>query len=672
MKRLLKYIFLLTLILLIFNTCFVHAEETNGNLSNETQNIEVDKEDDSNATITQPELEPTVSPNDTNTTIEVNPVNESNETTEVIPDENTTTGDVEGNITLSDDSNSTVTVDENSTDGNIHGGEIYDIQKVKVIISKVGPDGKPVAGATLQILDSERNLYEGMEWVSDGKDHIVFLPDGDYFLHEVSAPLGYEIADDVPIHVEVKVADVTAGVDFVDFPCPDYGGTPMYYVEIAGEKQEVYCINQGWETPDSGSIYDGEILDPVSIRDYTKQTTPVGIDSSKVSEAIMSDGPIDVSDPSLTDEELYNKILNIIYHRNIARSVLGQRGLTYSDEELRYITEVALKNYTNPGIAELQYGVRATAATIAAMDAAGVYYKRYQSGAGLAENENGNYLSYLKYNYRNYVYVPDSALGQDIVRVDYGKGNSFGQMVAGHFNYTTRYLYDENGEVLCYENGTKITVVSHDAKNKQAERDQVARYYELYLFLISDEETHPDDMNLYIYSSDSTPISELSKYDHDGKYQNLLGVTGYYEKVEQQELKVEMQNNYSITKEISVEKVWEDNNNYFNLRPNDVTIELYANGELVSTITLNDVVGWEYTWTGLPVYENNEEIVYTVKEQKVPKYNMEIFEKMENFFVVTNSYFGDNPKTADPIVYYIVIFILSLFGLYKSYKKLYN
>ena len=51
---------------------------------------------------------------------------------------------------------------------------------------------------------------------------------------------------------------------------------------------------------------------------------------------------------------------------------------------------------------------------------------------------------------------------------------------------------------------------------------------------------------------------------------------------------------------------------------------------------------------------------------------MEIFEKMENFFVVTNSYFGDNPKTADPIVYYIVIFILSLFGLYKSYKKLYN
>ena len=660
MKRLLKYIFLLFLAFLILNMYVVHAADISDDLSNVTQEVEDNKKDESNGTSISLNDEPIVSPVDTNVTIDING------NTTIVPAENTTI-----DVVLPD-ANATVSTETNETGDNIHGGEIYDVQKVKVIITKVDPNGKPLSGATLQILDSQGRLVDGCEWVSDGSEHIVFLPDGDYFLHEKSAPLGYEIADDIEFTVKVEIAKINSGVDFVDFPCPDYGGTPMYYVEIAGEKQEVYCINQGWETPDDGSIYDGAIINPTSIRDYTKQTTPVDISSSDVRVAVMSDGPIDVSDQSLGDEELYNKILDIIYHRNIALSVLGERGLTYSTEELRFITEVALKNYTNAGLAERQYGVRATQATLSALDAAGVTYRRYQSNLGYEENETGNYLSYIKYNYRNYVYVPDAALGSDIVKTSYGNGNSFGQMVAGHFNYATRYLVDENGEYVLDGNGKKITVVSHNAKNNPEEREQVARYYELFLYLISDEDPHPDDMHLYVYSSDSTPISDLSANDHDGKYQNLLGVTGYFEKVEQQEMEIEMKNTYSITKDITVEKVWEDNNNFFNLRPNDVTIELYANGELFDSVTLNDVIGWEYTWTGLPVYENNEEIVYTVKEQRVPKYSMEIFENMENFFVVKNSYFGDNPKTADPIVYYVVIFILSLFGLYTSYKKIYN
>ena len=45
---------------------------------------------------------------------------------------------------------------------------------------------------------------------------------------------------------------------------------------------------------------------------------------------------------------------------------------------------------------------------------------------------------------------------------------------------------------------------------------------------------------------------------------------------------------------------------------------------------------------------------------------------MENIFIIKNSYFGDNPKTADPIVYYVITFVISLFGLYTAYKKIYN
>ncbi len=164
---------------------------------------------------------------------------------------------------------------DQGTDDDIHGGQIFDIQKAKVIITKVDEEGNPLVGAVLQILDSTGKVLE--EWTSDGKEHIIELPDGDYVLHEKEAPEGYDLAEDKPINVKVEIAEINAGADFSQTPCSHYGGTPMYYVEIEGKKHEVYCINQNLETPDENSIYDGEILNATSIRDYTKQTIPVDI-----------------------------------------------------------------------------------------------------------------------------------------------------------------------------------------------------------------------------------------------------------------------------------------------------------------------------------------------------------------------------------------------------------
>jgi len=581
---------------------------------------------------------------------EIPAVAEGNATAQVSTDEPT-----EGNATAQEPTT------ETETDEDIHGGVVYDIQKVKVVTSKVDADGNPLAGAKLQILDSTGTPVD--TWVSGTEPHETLLPDGTYTLHEVEAPEGYVLAEDKQFTVKVEIVKVDAGSDASATPCPHYTGTQMYYVEIQGEKQEVYCINQNWETPDENSTYSGELLDEVRIRDYTKQTIPVGI-TEDAQNPVLSDTPLDVSDPTLNDEQLYDKILDIIYHRHTAAKALAERGLTYTKEEIRFITEVALKNYTNPGIAELQLNGSATDEFLAKLDAAGVIYQIYY-------DKGTKKVSYLKHNYRDFVYRPDVPLKQDIAIMEFGKGNSFGQMVANHWNSFKRtdHLHPD----------VKPEESKHDAKNKQKDRDTVARYYELFLYLIRDEDHHPEDMNLYIYSSDSIP-SDLSGNDFEpkGKYQNLLGVTGYYEKVEQQVLEVNMTNEYSNeTREIPVEKVWDDKEDYEHLRPTTVTVNLYADGELYETVELTAENEWKYTFKDLKVYNKGKKIIYTIDENKVVEYDTNIEGDMDKGFTIINSHYGtggdepptDNPQTSDSIFIYITMLIISVLGLFK-YSKL--
>lgn len=377
------------------------------------------------------------------------------------------------NVLASEETN-----DTNLTDD---GTEVVEEQseehKVSVVIDKVDDNGNPLAGATLQILDSEGNVVE--EWVSDGSSHQIMLPEGDYILHEKEAPEGYILAEDKPFTVKVEVNELVAGVDFSETPCEHYEGTPLYYVEINGQKNEVYCINQDWETPDEGSIYDGAVLNPTDIKNYTQQTVYV--------DAHENTDKIDVSDQSLSSEELYNKILDIIYHRQQASEIFND----LTEAEIRYVTELALKNYTNAGLTRVQRVAIANAP------------ENYQS-MDYYVTADKKYVWYLYPWYRSFIYDPTQPLGKDIFRTVIGQGDAFGTL-ARHWS----------------------DVLAHNAKNSEEVRAQVARYYELYLYLISNTNHHPSDMHLYIYSTNNQ-ATDLSRYNFDeGAYQNLLGITWY-------------------------------------------------------------------------------------------------------------------------------------------------
>lgn len=73
----------------------------------------------------------------------------------------------------------------------------------------------------------------------------------------------------------------------------------------------------------------------------------------------------------------------------------------------------------------------------------------------------------------------------------------------------------------------------------------------------------------------------------------------------------------------SVNKEWIDNDNQDGIRPDEVTVQLYANGVAYgNAVKLNKNNAWTYTWSGLPEKENGKTITYEVKELKIGNTNV--------------------------------------------------
>ncbi len=92
------------------------------------------------------------------------------------------------------------------------------------------------------------------------------------------------------------------------------------------------------------------------------------------------------------------------------------------------------------------------------------------------------------------------------------------------------------------------------------------------------------------------------------------------------------------TTSISGTKTWDDNNNQDGKRPDEITIRLHANNEVVATETVDAADGWSWTFDDLPVYEDGTKIAYTITEDAVDEYATSIDGSVEDGFEITNSY----------------------------------
>lgn len=80
----------------------------------------------------------------------------------------------------------------------------------------------------------------------------------------------------------------------------------------------------------------------------------------------------------------------------------------------------------------------------------------------------------------------------------------------------------------------------------------------------------------------------------------------------------------------SVKKMWLNDDNNLEQRPDDIIIELYKNEVLYTSVHLNDSNNWEYSWTSTDVSN------WRVKEVSVPENYVVIYKNNEVEYLVVN------------------------------------
>ncbi|UQF71471.1 Cna B-type domain-containing protein [Vagococcus lutrae] len=105
----------------------------------------------------------------------------------------------------------------------------------------------------------------------------------------------------------------------------------------------------------------------------------------------------------------------------------------------------------------------------------------------------------------------------------------------------------------------------------------------------------------------------------------------------------DMENGFTIVNTIEGKRSIGVTKEWVGPKAESVTIELLANGEKVSEITLSEDNNWQYVFTELDQYQDGEEIQYTVNEVAVLGYESTISGDMETGFKVVNT----NVETLD-------------------------
>uniref|UniRef100_UPI0025EEFD68 Cna B-type domain-containing protein n=1 Tax=uncultured Methanobrevibacter sp. TaxID=253161 RepID=UPI0025EEFD68 len=98
---------------------------------------------------------------------------------------------------------------------------------------------------------------------------------------------------------------------------------------------------------------------------------------------------------------------------------------------------------------------------------------------------------------------------------------------------------------------------------------------------------------------------------------------------------------------VSVEKVWNDFNDFDGIRPNNITVMLYANGNNIKNATLNKSTDWKFTFYDFDKYEQGVLINYTIKELIEGDYNTTINNNSYEFIIV-NSHIRSNMTVYSP------------------------
>lgn len=91
------------------------------------------------------------------------------------------------------------------------------------------------------------------------------------------------------------------------------------------------------------------------------------------------------------------------------------------------------------------------------------------------------------------------------------------------------------------------------------------------------------------------------------------------------------------TKNITITKAWNDENNQDGLRPKSITAVVNSSDGSARFVQLFESQNWTTSLNNLPKYKNSTEVQYTVKENAISGYETEI-KQTEDSYTITNTH----------------------------------
>ncbi|WFM79730.1 Cna B-type domain-containing protein [Streptococcus pluranimalium] len=222
-----------------------------------------------------------------------------------------------------------------------------------------------------------------------------------------------------------------------------------------------------------------------------------------------------------------------------------------------------------------------------------------------------------------------------------------GQPVAINYTVTEDTVEGYTTEINGYDitntyapGKTSVTVskVWDDANNQDGKRPAT-----ISLQLTADGKASGEVVTL---SEDNNWTYTWSDLDQKANKQDIVyaveeaEVEGYKSKVSAiKDGQIVVTNTYNPeTTAVEVSKTWDDAENQDGLRPDKVTVQLYADDEKSgSEVTLSAENGWAYTWSDLALKAKGKDIAYTVKEvSEVEGYTSDVSGDPVTGFTITN------------------------------------
>ncbi len=170
-----------------------------------------------------------------------------------------------------------------------------------------------------------------------------------------------------------------------------------------------------------------------------------------------------------------------------------------------------------------------------------------------------------------------------------------------------------------------VTKIWSDKGNQYGTRPETITIY-----LLADGElvtdAYGDPVSAVISADDGWfwSFTDLPKYNADGKEIKYTieeaAVPGYTT-----EIRDYVVTNTLETVHVEGSKIWNDGNDADGIRPDSITVHLYADGEEIAAAMVSEKDSWAWSFGDLPKYQQDgtTEIVYTIEEDPVDGYETE-------------------------------------------------